>query len=273
MVQQVSTTSAATEVSRFQEPQFGPGTMQRSVVYLRRVSWGAIFAGAFVAIAVQTLLTLLGAGIGMIVVGNQSPGQGPGTGMTIAAGVWWLISGIISLFCGGLVAGRLSGVALPMEGMLHGLAVWALTTVISLFAVTASTTAVAGGALSTVNQWMTTPEGRATINQNLNQNQGGSSGGQQQPGQGSAGSTGNQSSNQQQGPQISEADAKQAASNAGKAALWAFFAMLLGAIAAAIGGSTGRHMGDDWGDRDSNRGRTSRSETTISDEGTRARTS
>lgn len=39
--------------------------VERRLMMAKRISWGAIFAGVIIAMAVQFLLSLLGAGIGM----------------------------------------------------------------------------------------------------------------------------------------------------------------------------------------------------------------
>src|SRR5690606_7383185 len=64
-----------------------------------RASWGAILAGTVTAIASQIVLTVLGLAIGLTVVDPSANQQGFGLG----AGIWWLITGLVSLFLGGLV--------------------------------------------------------------------------------------------------------------------------------------------------------------------------
>src|SRR3954447_16227771 len=74
-----------------------------------RISWGAIFAGAIIALATQLVLTLIGAAVGLATL-DPATGQNPsGTTLGIGAAVWLVISSLVSLFLGGYVAGRLGG--------------------------------------------------------------------------------------------------------------------------------------------------------------------
>jgi hypothetical protein len=77
-----------------------------------RISWGAIFAGAIIALATQLVLTLIGTAVGLATL-NPATGENPsGTTLGIGAGVWLVISSLVSLFLGGYVAGRLGGTEL-----------------------------------------------------------------------------------------------------------------------------------------------------------------
>ena len=53
----------------------------------------------------------------------------PGT-FSIAAGIWWTLSGIIGSFAGGVVAGRLCGAAKANTARWHGFVAWCVTTLI-----------------------------------------------------------------------------------------------------------------------------------------------
>jgi hypothetical protein len=99
---------------------------------ISRISWGAIFAGTVVAFVVQVLFTLLGLAIGLTIV-EPMTGQAPWEGVGIGAGIWWVVTALISLFLGGWTAGRLSGMPLRQDAMLHGVVVWGLVTFVSVF--------------------------------------------------------------------------------------------------------------------------------------------
>jgi len=74
-----------------------------------RISWGAIFAGAIIALATQLVLTLIGTAVGLATL-NPETGQNPsGTTLGIGAGAWLVISSLVSLFLAGYIAGRLGG--------------------------------------------------------------------------------------------------------------------------------------------------------------------
>jgi polyhydroxyalkanoate synthesis regulator phasin len=113
--------------------------------WFRRVSWGGIFAGALVAIGIQILLGFLGAAIGLAAIDPTSPG-----GFTIGAAIWLIFSGIIALFGGGWVAGRLTGERFKMDRALNGLVVWALTIILTLYLITTTAMTIIGGALGFV---------------------------------------------------------------------------------------------------------------------------
>ncbi|TCP77987.1 hypothetical protein C8J31_12115 [Rhizobium sp. PP-CC-2G-626] len=113
-----------------------------------KVSWGSIFAGVVIALAVQFLLNLLGVGIGAAVLDPAtSDNPAPGT-FSIAGGIWFVVAGIVSAFIGGYVASRLSGRPSNSTGGYHGLTSWAVTTLVVLYLLTTSVGAIIGGAFS-----------------------------------------------------------------------------------------------------------------------------
>jgi hypothetical protein len=100
---------------------------------LRRVSWGAVFAGSFVAFAAGISLEILNEGV----ILNQVPVPGYGLG----SGIWFCIVTILALFAGGLASGRLAGVPRDVDGALHGVLTYSLVTMASFFLL--STTSIA----------------------------------------------------------------------------------------------------------------------------------
>jgi hypothetical protein len=115
---------------------------------LKRVSWGAIFAGAVIAVALTALLSLLGLGIGF---GTLDPAQGD-TLSEVPKNtlIWWAVISIIATGIGGFVAGRLAGIPRSMTGALHGLAVWSVATLVTLWLATTAVGAILGAATSVV---------------------------------------------------------------------------------------------------------------------------
>ncbi|MCE4226670.1 PhnA-like protein, partial [Methylobacterium sp. C25] len=78
-------------------------------IALHHISWGAIFAGVFIALILQLILNLLGLGLGLTSI-SATEGTNPSASTVgIGAGLWWVISGIIAAAAGGYTAGRLSG--------------------------------------------------------------------------------------------------------------------------------------------------------------------
>jgi hypothetical protein len=109
-----------------------------------RISWGAIFAGAIIALATQLVLTLIGTALGLATL-YPTTGQNPsGTTVGIGAGLWLVISSLVSLFLGGYIAGRLGG---TFNGWLHGLATWAVVTMLTILLLTTA----AGGLIGTAS--------------------------------------------------------------------------------------------------------------------------
>jgi len=87
-----------------------------------RVSWGAILAGATVALAVYFLLNLLGVAIGLSVADNVETNQ-----LGIGAAIWSFVSLIVALFLGGWVTTQCTTGENRTEAMLYGVIVWAVT--------------------------------------------------------------------------------------------------------------------------------------------------
>jgi predicted transcriptional regulator len=133
--------------------EYGTGTYaHRWSVDWRRISWGAIFAGAFVTLAIFITLQILGAGIGASTIDLTGGETSSPRAYGIGAAVWWLITGLISLFIGGWVAGRLGWLPQKLDRILHGLTTWALFYVVMFYLVTTTLSALVGGGLSTLGR-------------------------------------------------------------------------------------------------------------------------
>jgi hypothetical protein len=97
-----------------------------------RISWGAVFAGAVVAVTVGAMLNILGLAVGSTTIDPATPGNTPDAStLGIASGVWLLVANLIGLAVGGWVAARLCGTADGTDASLHGLSVWAIGFLIS----------------------------------------------------------------------------------------------------------------------------------------------
>lgn len=130
-------------------PHISPVTPAEDMrtVLINNISWGAVFAGVAMGLVTHLLLNLLGVGIAASITpsadGNPSP-----EGFSTAAGLWWVISGIVAALAGGIVAGRLSGRPKPSTAAWHGVTTWALTTLLLFWLVSTAIGSVVGGALS-----------------------------------------------------------------------------------------------------------------------------
>src|SRR3546814_18266899 len=72
---------------------------------LKRISWGAIFAGVVVAMSLQLVLGLLGLGIGLATI-DPATEQNPFGRLGTGAGLWWPATGPLSPFPGVTAAPR-----------------------------------------------------------------------------------------------------------------------------------------------------------------------
>jgi hypothetical protein len=131
------------------EEKYAAGTYNQEMrLGWKRVSWGGIWAGLFFTLAIYITLNLLGAGIGIVSIGQAESAENLGKGLGIGAGIWWFISGLISLFLGGWFAGRTSALPHKMDRALQGAVVWALMYLIMVWLLTTTLASVVGGAAS-----------------------------------------------------------------------------------------------------------------------------
>lgn len=91
----------------------------------RRVSWGSVIAGVVTVLAVSLLLTTLGTSIGLAMLSPKSDAIINGADKTVL--IWSVISIVLSLACGGFVAGRLAGA----DGTIHGFLSWATSLLVA----------------------------------------------------------------------------------------------------------------------------------------------
>ncbi len=124
----------------------------RSYAGWRRISWGAIFAGVLVTLAIFLTLQILGAGIGAATIDLTGRETSSPRAMGVGAAIWWFVIGLLALFIGGWVAGRLSGQPNRIDRLLHGLAVWSLFSVVMFWLATTTLSALAGGSLALLGQ-------------------------------------------------------------------------------------------------------------------------
>lgn len=119
----------------------------RRTRWIKGIAWTSVFAGVVVALGVQMLLTMLGTGIGMSTIDPLHVGGTPSAAaFSIGAGLWWVVSSFIALLIGGWVAAQFSGYLRHIDGLLHGLLVWALATLITIYLLGSAINAVVSGA-------------------------------------------------------------------------------------------------------------------------------
>jgi hypothetical protein len=91
-----------------------------------RVSWGAIMAGAVIAVMIGLMLNILGAAVGVTAVDAVEGDTPDASTFGIGAAIWLLVANLIGLGVGGYAAARLSGNADKTDAALHGVGVWAI---------------------------------------------------------------------------------------------------------------------------------------------------
>lgn len=204
---------------------------------LARVSWGSIFAGAVIALATQIVLALIGVAIGLATLDPATGNTPSGTALGTGAAIWLVISSLVSLFFGGYVAARLAG---RFNGWLHGLITWGTLTLLTLMLLTTAAGQLVGAASGLTNFAVNKDNKVSILPPAL----------QQQVDQlkGQVNQSADQAVAQAQAtdPQTREAQARDVGQKAatggavgtGAAAL----AMILGAVAAAVGGRTGERV-------------------------------
>jgi hypothetical protein len=105
-----------------------------------------------IAVVVQLVLSLLGAGVGLGAfdpLGYSSPDAST---FGIGAGIWWALSSMIALFFGGWVAGHLCGSLEKTDAVLHGLLTWGLGTIVTVYLITAMVGSVLRGGAAVIGK-------------------------------------------------------------------------------------------------------------------------
>jgi hypothetical protein len=202
-----------------------------------RVSWGSIFAGAVIALATQIVLALIGVAIGLATLDPATGNSPSGTALGTGAAIWLVISSLVSLFLGGYVAARLAG---RFNGWLHGLITWGTLTLLTLMLLTTAAGSLIGAASGLTNFAVNNSNKVSLLPPAL----------QQQVDQlkGQANQATDQANAQAQAtdPQTRDAQARnvgqKAATTSAVGTGAAALAMILGAIAAAVGGRTGERV-------------------------------
>ena len=111
-----------------------------------RISWGAVFAGAVVALGIWAMLFALGLAVGLISLDPGDPSTLRSSGLF--AGIWGMVAPLVALFVGGLVASRSAGVLRRVDAGIHGLVMWGLSTVTGAWLVGSFMATLIGGAAS-----------------------------------------------------------------------------------------------------------------------------
>ena len=123
-------------------------------ILIPTLRWGAILAGVAAGLSTQLLLAMLGLASGLSLA-NVSEGVTPGSGTLL----WSILSLLIAALVGSYVAGRVSGFSRKVDGMLHGVVTWSVSTLLFIM----MATSVGGTLLSGI--FYDIGQGSAAINQ------------------------------------------------------------------------------------------------------------
>ncbi len=108
--------------------------------------WGALLAGLLVTLGVLWFLHLLGLAIGVTVIDLADPGAG----IAWYAVAWMVVSALAALLLGAMCTSRLTGEPSETVGMLHGVCLWAASTVVLVIFGSMGLSALARGSFAMV---------------------------------------------------------------------------------------------------------------------------
>jgi len=134
-------------------PHLSPATPSEDIrtIAINQISWSAVFAGVVTALAMHIVLNLLGLGVGAAALdpaGGDNPDAETFSGV---AALWWTVSGLLASLLGGYVAGRTCGSPKESTAGFHGIASWATTTLVIFVMITSSAGSVVGGIYGTIS--------------------------------------------------------------------------------------------------------------------------
>jgi hypothetical protein len=193
------------------------------------VSWNAVFAGAAIAASVGAMLNLLGMALGAAALDPYHLTRGDAEGFTVGAGIWIAVANALALFVGGLIATRAAKHTDHHRGYLNGLVVWAVAFLFAILIATATATASSTAAPTIRNPASALHESAKLAEAVI-------PGTDRNPAIADAAPA---------VPAAARDEADKAAHSTSAASLWGFLTMLLGAIAAALGGRYGARK-HDW---------------------------
>ena len=147
----LATSEAARGVDLF-EPTV-PVAVEDGTTFLQ---WSAIVAGALVALALSLVLIAFGSALGFGVLSSSPTWRDTSPALTVASGIYLLLTALVSFGLGGYVAGRLrerwhstahANVVEFRDGV-HGVVSWAIAAVVSGLVIAASVSGVASKAIA-----------------------------------------------------------------------------------------------------------------------------
>src|SRR3954468_24907805 len=127
----------------------------RDLIAVRsRISWGAIAAGAMVALAIYVVLTLLG-----LAVGIEVAVRGTNVSLGAPAAIYTLVTLLVAMFFGGWATTRLAVGESKLEAVLYGIILWGVLFVGMVWLVSAGISIGFGAMLGLASGVYSTTEG------------------------------------------------------------------------------------------------------------------
>src|SRR5215468_9789840 len=123
-----------------------------------RVSWGAIAAGAMVALTIYVVLTILGIALGIEVAVRRS-----GADLGAGAAVYAILALLLAMFFGGWATSRLAVGESKLEAVLYGLILWSVLFMGMVWLLASGIRAGFGGLIGVASGAYATDEGRVDI--------------------------------------------------------------------------------------------------------------
>lgn len=123
------------------------------------LQWTPVVAGAFVASAVAIILIAFGTALGMSIASSSPTWRDTSSALTVASGLYLLVTALVSFGFGGYVAGRLrerwapdaSRDVIEFRDGMHGIVSWALAVIITGLVAATSAATVASKAVQSGN--------------------------------------------------------------------------------------------------------------------------
>jgi hypothetical protein len=123
---------------------------------LESISWGAVLAGVAVAMVIQLGINLLGISVGAASINpaydkdSASP-----KAVTNSTTIFAAIGALLALFAGGWLAARFAGAMVPLDGIMHGIVVWAVVMLLTIFLLSTAVGRILSGVSSLISQGLT----------------------------------------------------------------------------------------------------------------------
>src|SRR3954453_5549218 len=119
-----------------------------------RVSWGAIAAGAMIALSIYIVMTLLGVALGIEVAV-----RGTDPNLRAGAAIYSILTLLVAMFFGGWATSRLAVGESKLEAVLYGIILWGVLFVGMVWLVSAGISAGFGAMLGLASGVYSTTEG------------------------------------------------------------------------------------------------------------------